>query len=54
MNPKAAVRRKIVAYLKKREHADTADIMMDCKVPLDLMLEVIEDLKKEGKVIGER
>jgi len=49
---KAKVRRKVVAYLGKHGHADTGELLMELEVPLELLFEVVADLKREGKVTG--
>ena len=42
-----------MSYLKKHEHGDTADFVM-MGLPIDEVLLVVDDLKKEGKVTGNR
>jgi hypothetical protein len=49
-------RKRVEDYFKKHEQADIEELMLKLKIPVQTIVAIIDDMKKEGKLVpkGER
>jgi len=43
-------RKRVEEYFKENGQADIEELMLNLKIPVQTIVEIIDDLKKEGKV----
>ena len=48
--PKEIAKERIETYFKKHGSADIEELMLNLRIPVNIILEIIEDLKQEGKL----
>lgn len=48
--PKEEARKRVEEYFKKHEMADIEELMLNLKIPVQTLVEIIDELKREGKV----
>jgi len=48
--PKEEARKKVEEYFKEHGTADIEELMMNLKIPVPTLVEILDDLKREGKI----
>lgn len=51
--PKEEAKARVEEYFKEHETADIEELMLNLKIPVETLVEIIDELKQEGKIITE-
>lgn len=51
--PKEEAKQEVEDYFKEHKTADIEALMLNLKIPVQTLVEIIDDLKQEGKIVAE-
>jgi predicted transcriptional regulator len=51
--PKEEAKKRVEEYFKKHGQADIEELMMNLKIPVQTLVEILDELKREGKITAQ-
>lgn len=51
--PKDEAKHKVEEYFKENKEADIEELMINLKIPVEILVDIIDELKEEGKIASE-